>query len=106
MMVTQHRNTQGGDMIDRRGLAHDTHNSTFVNLMCHTVDDKEALRKTVQQRLVWALEEFPLVRHQLGGLFAHDQSSKSMLFFDCALSSPSGQCFDARDKLQWIEWWN
>lgn len=95
-------------MIDRKKLAYSpTHTVVLINLLCHRADDEEALREAVEQRLAWELEEFPLVGHNLKGLFEHEQEgSEDILFFECTLFSPSGQCFDAKDKLHWIDWWN
>jgi len=94
---------------DRRKVSIDlSFNRVLVNLVCRREEDEEALYEWVAQKVQWALEPFPFTRcEQLSGPFEHEQpGSEHILFFEATLASPNGQCFEAKQALQEVDWWN
>lgn len=96
-------------MIDRKKLAYiESPFKVLVNLLCHRVDDEEELYERVTRSLAYHLEKFPLtIASELRGPFEHEQEgSENVLFFEAGLASPNGQCFEAKEYLSFVEWWN
>jgi len=97
---------------DRRKVSHEqSFNSIIVNLVCHRVDDdcledlyeavlKQARRFLVDHGFTWTTVE-------ISGPFYHEQpGSENIIFYEAHLKSPNGQCYEAKDEMQFVDWWN
>jgi len=97
---------------DRRKMSHEeSFNAIIVNLVCHRVDDDrledlyEVVLKQVRRFLVD--HEFTWTTIEIRGPFYHEQpGSENIIFYEAHLGSPNGQCFEAKDELQLVDWWN
>lgn len=96
---------------DRRKISHEqSFNAIIVNLVCHRVDenDLEDLYGAVLRKARRFLaNDFNLTTVEIRGPFYHEQpGNENIIFYEAHLRSPNGQCFEARDEMRLVDWWN